>query len=164
MSTETPQLATADLYDDHAAHLQVALPIFRDYGGHRRFGGPIATVQALEDNSLVREAVKSPGEGRVLVVDGGGSLQRAMLGDLLAADAVRSGWAGLIIHGCIRDSAAIARMALGVKALGTCPAKTDKRGVGVVDIDVRFAGVTFSPGAFAYADEDGIVVAAHDLR
>lgn len=156
--------ATADLFDDHGDRLQIALPLFRDYGGRVRFHGAISTVKALEDNSRVREAVKSPGEGRVLVVDGGGSLQRAMLGDMLAADAVANGWAGVLIHGCIRDSAAISGMALGVKALGTCPAKTDKRGEGLPDVPVRFAGVTFAPGAYLYADEDGVVVAEGALH
>ncbi|MEO0422244.1 MAG: ribonuclease E activity regulator RraA [Pseudomonadota bacterium] len=156
--------ATADLFDDHGDRLQIALPLFRDYGGRVRFHGAISTVKALEDNSRVREAVKSPGEGRVLVVDGGGSLQRAMLGDMLAADAVANGWAGVLIHGCIRDSAAISGMALGVKALGTCPAKTDKRGEGLADVPVRFAGVTFAPGAYLYADEDGVVVAEGALH
>ncbi len=157
------EFATADLFDDHADQLQIALPLFRDYGGKVRFHGPISTVKALEDNSRVREAVKSPGEGRVLVVDGGGSLQRAMLGDLLAADAVANGWSGVLIHGCIRDSAAIGTMGLGVKALGTCPAKTAKRGEGLADVPVRFAGVTFVPGHHLYADEDGVVVAEAPL-
>ncbi|MEM9387540.1 MAG: ribonuclease E activity regulator RraA [Pseudomonadota bacterium] len=156
--------ATADLFDDHGDRLQIALPVFRDFGGRIRFHGPISTVKALEDNSRVREAVKSPGAGRVLVVDGGGSLQRAMLGDLLAADAVANGWVGVVIHGCIRDSAAIAGMSLGVKALGACPAKTDKRGEGLVDAPVRFAGVTFSPGHYLYADEDGVVVSEGALH
>lgn len=157
------EFTTADLFDAHAAALQVALPVFRDYGGRRRFSGAISTVRALEDNSRVREAVQAPGAGRVLVVDGGGSLQRAMLGDQLAAAAAHNGWAGVIVHGCIRDSAAIAAMALGVKALGTCPAKTDKHGQGLVDLPVSFAGVHFHPGHYLYADEDGIVVASRPL-
>ncbi len=159
----TAGIATADLYDAHAATLQIALPIFRDFGGNVRFHGEISTIQALEDNSLVRAAVATPGAGRVLVVDGGGSLQRAMLGDMLAQEAVDNGWAGLVIHGCIRDSRAIGSMPLGVKALATTPAKTEKRGQGLRDVPVRFAGVHFTPGHYLYADEDGIVVATAAL-
>jgi regulator of ribonuclease activity A len=158
--TPTEGFATADLFDDHADRLQIASAGFRDFVARTRFHGAIATVKAYEDNSRVREAVGSPGEGRVLVVDGGGSLQRAMLGDMLAQKAVDNGWSGIVINGCIRDSAAIARMPLGVKALGTVPAKTDKRGEGLADVVVRFAGVTFTPGHWLYADEDGIVVAS----
>lgn len=161
--SDAPPFTTADLYDAHGDELQVALPLFRDFGAHVRFSGAISTIRALEDNSRVREAVQQPGAGRVLVVDGGGSLQRAMLGDQLAAMAVAKGWAGVVIHGCIRDSAAIATMALGVKALGTVPAKTDKHGEGLVDLPVRFAGVDFVPSHYLYADEDGIVVAARAL-
>ena len=150
---------TADLFDDHAERLQVAAAGLLDYGARRRFHGQIATVRAYEDNSRVREAVGSGGEGRVLVVDGGGSLRRAMLGDMLARLAVENGWRGVVINGCIRDSVAIGRMPLGVKALGTVPAKTDKHGQGLVDVPVTFAGVTFTPGAWLYADGDGIVVA-----
>ena len=149
---------TADLCDDHADRLQIAELSFRDLGGKKRFHGQIETIKAFEDNSLVREAVATPGQGKVLVIDSGGSTRRAMLGDLLAEKAVKSGWEGVIINGCIRDSAAIGEMALGVKALGTCPLKTDKRGLGDKNVPLRFAGVDFVPGHYVYADEDGIVV------
>ena len=148
---------TADLCDEYSDSVQICEPGFLDYGGRRRFFGQISTIKCFEDNSLVREAVAEPGEGRVLVVDAGGSRRCAMLGDLLAAKAVAKGWAGVLMYGLIRDSADIAQMDLGVKALGTCPLKSVKKGVGERDVAVRFAGVNFTPGAYLYADEDGIV-------
>ncbi len=148
---------TADLCDDHSATLQICEPIFSSYGGRARFFGRISTIKCFEDNSLVREAVAEPGDGRVLVVDAGGSLRCAMLGDLLAAKAVENGWSGVIMYGLIRDSVDIAGMDLGVKALGTFPLKSVKKGIGERDVGVRFAGVRFSPGSHVYADEDGIV-------
>lgn len=148
---------TADLSDAHP-EAAIAEPVFRDLGGRTRFAGPIATVRAHEDNSLVRAALAEPGAGRVLVVDGGGSLRCALLGDRLAALAVENGWSGVLVHGCIRDSAAIATMDLGVKALGTHPRRTEKRGAGERDVPVRFAGATFRPGAWLYADSDGVLV------
>jgi regulator of ribonuclease activity A len=154
---------TADLFDDFADRVQVCDPIFRDFGGHARFCGRIATVKCFEDNSLVKVAASEPGEGRVLVVDGGGSLRCAMLGDLLAASAVEKGWRGILVHGCIRDSFAIAGMALGVKALATNPRKSEKRGEGQRDIPVSFAGVCFRPGEHIYCDEDGILISAEAL-
>ncbi len=154
---------TADLCDAHADHLQVAEDDFADFGGSASFCGPIETVKAFEDNSRVREAVNEPGAGRVLVVDGGASMRRAMLGDNLAAAAVKNGWTGIVINGCIRDSAEIGGMPLGVKALGTCPMKTEKRNLGERGVPVRFAGITFSPGHYLYADDDGIVVSPKEL-
>jgi regulator of ribonuclease activity A len=154
---------TADLCDQYADELNVCEPLFRDYGGRRRFAGRIATIKCFEDNSRVRDLTAEAGEARVLVIDAGGSLRRAVLGDLLAQQAVDNGWAGVVIYGCLRDSAAISSMALGVKAIGTCPLKTDKRGDGQRDLPVRFAGVQFRPGDWLYADEDGIVVARRSL-
>ena len=148
---------TADLCDEYSDSLQICEPGFSDFGGRRRFFGQISTIKCYEDNSLVREAVAEPGEGRVLVVDAGGSMRCAMLGDLLAAKAVAKGWSGVLMYGVIRDSADVAQMDLGVKALGTCPLKSVKKGVGERDVAVRFAGVNFSPGSYLYADEDGIV-------
>jgi regulator of ribonuclease activity A len=150
---------TADLYDQHTEYIRVCEPIFGDYGGVVRFAGAVATVKCFEDNTQVKAALAEPGEGRVLAVDAGGSLRCAMLGDLIAASAVGNGWAGVLMHGCIRDSAEIAGMALGVKALGTVPRKSERRGEGQRDIPVAFAGVTFSPGDWVYCDEDGVVVA-----
>lgn len=153
-------IATADLYDDHADRLAIAEPLFRDYGGHPAFHGAIETVKVFEDNVLVKQALGEPGRGRVLVVDGGGSTRCALLGDLLAQMAIDNGWAGIVLNAAIRDSAQIAAMAVGVKALATCPAKSVKRGEGQRGLAVRFAGVTFHPGAWLYADRDGLVVTA----
>ncbi|MBI1317634.1 MAG: putative 4-hydroxy-4-methyl-2-oxoglutarate aldolase [Candidatus Hydrogenedens sp.] len=155
---------TADLCDHFADQVQIAEEQFLDLGGRPYFSGAIETIKAFEDNSLVREAVASNGEGKVLVIDGGGSMRRAMLGDQLAAKAVQNGWSGVIINGCIRDSADISEMDLGVKALGTHPLKTDKRGLGDKNVPVRFAGVDFVPGHYLYADEDGILVSAKPLE
>ena len=151
-------LPTADICDQH--DVQVAEPIFRDFGGKRAFGGPITTVKVFEDNVLVRSTLEQPGDGRVLVVDGGGSKRCALLGDRLATLARDNEWAGVIVYGCIRDSAPIATIEVGVKALGTHPRKSVKRGEGVRDEAVAFAGVTFAPGSYVYADEDGVVVSS----
>jgi regulator of ribonuclease activity A len=154
---------TADYCDEHGDELQVCEPIFGMFGGRRAFAGPVSTVRCFEDNSRVKEAVESPGNGTVLVVDGGGSRRRALLGDKLGLAAVNNGWAGVIIHGCIRDSAELAGMNLGLRALGTVPMRSEKRGAGERDVPVRFAGVTFRPGEFVYVDDDGIIVAAKPL-
>ena len=154
---------TADLCDDHGEHVQVCEPVFHLYGARRAFHGPISTVFCFEDNSRVKEAVESPGQGRVLVVDGGGSRRRALLGGNLGLAAVNNGWAGVIIHGCIRDSAELAGMNLGLRALGTVPMRSVKRGAGERDVPVRFAGVTFRPGEFVYVDDDGIIVSAQPI-
>lgn len=150
---------TADLCDDHYddGELQICEPIFSDFGGETQFYGKIHTIHCFEDNSKVREAVARDGKGCVLVVDAGASIRCAMLGDLLAAKAVDNGWAGVIMNGLIRDSADIAEMKLGVKALGTLPLKSVKRDLGVHDVPVSFAGVRFVPGEYVYADEDGII-------
>lgn len=156
-------LRTADLCDHFAGMLRIAEESFVDFGGNSVFGGAIETVRVFEDNSRVRECVGRPGGGKVLVVDGGGSMRRALLGGNLAAEAVANGWSGLVVNGCIRDSAEIGGMALGVKALGTHPQKTERRGGGDHEVPVRFAGVTFRPGMFVYADEDGIVASERAL-
>jgi len=156
--------ATTDLSDEFGEKLQACQPLFRDFGTPGPYCGPIATLKCFEDNSFVREALAEPGNGRILVIDAGGSMRRAVLGDLLAQQAVDNGWKGFVIYGCIRDSAAIARMPIGVKALGTHPVKTDKRGEGQRDVVVRFADATFAPGAWVYADEDGVLVAPHQLK
>jgi regulator of ribonuclease activity A len=156
-------IKTADLCDDFSDEVEACEPLFLDFGGELRFAGPIATIKCFEDNSLVRELTGEPGNGRVLVIDAGGSMRRAVVGDLLGKKAVDNGWAGIVVYGCIRDSAALATLPIGVKALGTHPVKTDKRGEGQRDIVVRFAGVTFHPGDWLYADEDGIVVARRQL-
>jgi regulator of ribonuclease activity A len=154
---------TADLCDQFESEIEVCEPLFGDFGGRMDFSGRIATIKCFEDNSLVRTLTGEPGAGRVLVVDAGGSTRRAVLGDLLAQKAVQTGWSGILVYGCIRDSAAIGEMQLGVKALATHPLKTDKRGEGQRDLAVRFAGVLFRPGDWLYADEDGVIVAKRDL-
>jgi len=154
---------TADLCDEFSNELEICEPIFRDFGGTLRFAGPIATIKCFEDNSLVRELTAQPGEGRVLVIDAGGSTRRAVLGDMLAQRAVDNGWRGMLIYGCVRDSVAISHMPLGVKAIGTCPLKTEKRNEGQSGLGVRFAGVVFRPGHWIFADEDGVVVGPRAL-
>jgi len=150
--------ATADLCDQYDARVQVCDPGLRDFGGCSRFAGTITTVKCFEDNSLVRSALSEAGSGRVLVVDAGGSLRCAMLGDQLAALARDNGWSGVILNGCVRDSAQIATTEVGVKALATHPRKSHKRGEGQYNLPVRFAGVTFVPGHQVYCDSDGILV------
>lgn len=152
------EIQTADLCDTHEGKLRVVSPMFRSYGGRAAFGGPIATLKVFEDNSLVRTALESRGDGRVLVIDGGASMRCALVGDQLALLGVKNGWTGVIVYGCIRDSRAIGAMELGVFALGTHPQKSIKKGVGDADIPVTFGGVKFVPGNFIYADEDGVVV------
>jgi regulator of ribonuclease activity A len=155
--------STPDLCDEYAQQLQIAEPLFQCYGAPTRFAGTIATLKCFEDNSLVREAVAESGNGRVLVVDGGGSLRRSLLGDQLAAKAVANGWQGIIINGCLRDVDDINTMELGVRALACHPCKTDKRGEGQRDITVHFAGVLWAPGGYVYADNNGIVLAQKKL-
>jgi regulator of ribonuclease activity A len=150
---------TTDLCDAHPGVVRVADPIFRAYGARAAFAGAVATLKVHEDNLLVRKVLETAGNGRVLVIDGGGSLRRALVGDQLAALAVENGWAGLVVYGCIRDSAAIAAIDIGVRALGTHPRKSDKHGFGVVGEPVTFAGVTFVPDHQLWADEDGLVIA-----
>jgi regulator of ribonuclease activity A len=162
-------LATADLCDRHedqlrSGTLRVVAPMFGSYGGRPSFHGPITTLKLFEDNSFVRKALEQPGNGRVLVIDGGGSLRRALVGDQLAALGVKNGWAGIVVYGCIRDSAAIGAMDIGVFALGTHPQKTDKKNIGEIDVAVTFGGVTFRPGEWLYADSDGVLVADKPLN
>ncbi|MBT3618872.1 MAG: ribonuclease E activity regulator RraA [Porticoccaceae bacterium] len=155
--------STPDLCDDYPELVRVLDPIFSNFGGRERFSGPLVTVKCFEDNSVVKELVGTPGEGRVLVVDAGGSMRRACLGDMLAEQASVNGWAGLVIYGCIRDVDEIMATDIGVQALGTHPMKTDKKGVGELGISVTFAGVTFSLGDYVYADNNGIIVSSQRL-
>ncbi len=155
--------ATADICDAYADRVQVCEPLFETYGGITAMHGAVSTVRCFEDNSRVKDAVESPGQGRILIVDGGGSRRHALFGGNLGKAAVRNGWAGVIIYGCIRDSAELGGMKLALRALGTMPLRSEKRGEGERDMPVRFAGVTFRPGDYVYADEDGIVVAREQL-
>ncbi|MCC2029661.1 ribonuclease E activity regulator RraA [Microbacterium tenebrionis] len=150
--------ATADLYDEFGDDLQSVPMQFRDFGGRTAFQGPIRTIRCLEDNALVKSTLATPGDGAVLVIDGSGSLNTALMGDMIAESAVANGWAGVVIHGAIRDSVAIGGLDLGVKALGTNPRKSAKLGAGEVDVDLEFGGVAFAVGKRLYADEDGILV------
>ena len=154
---------TADLCDAHPGSLQLVQPLFHDYGGASRFAGPIDTLRVFEDNALVRQALETRGQGRVLVVDGGGSLKSALVGGRLAILARDNGWAGLIVNGCVRDSAETRKVPVGIKALNTSPMRSGKSGSGERGVPVSFAGVTFSPGQFVYADEDGVLVADRSL-
>jgi len=156
--------ATADLCDAHEGRIAALEPVFAQFGGLSRFCGQVQTVKAFEDNVLVKAELAKPGAGRVLVVDAGGSLRCAMVGDVLAQMAVDNGWAGILVYGAIRDSAAIGGMALGVLALGTHPMKSVKKGAGDVGIAVTFAGQTIRPGAWLYADDDGVVLADAPLN
>lgn len=154
---------TADLCDEYSAELQVAQPVFKSYGGRPTFSGPASTVKCFEDNSRVKEAVGEPGKGRVLVVDAGGSKRCAVLGDLLAKQAADNGWSGVVVHGCIRDSADIAAFNLGVLALGTLPLRSERKNEGQRDVAIEVAGVRVKPGDWIYADEDGLVVSPRKL-
>jgi regulator of ribonuclease activity A len=155
--------SVCDLCDLHEDNIQVADSIFRDYGGKTVFGGEVVTIKCFEDNSKVKEMVAAPGNAKVLVVDGGGSLRRSLLGDQLAATAVENRWVGLILNAAIRDIEVIANLNLGVKALNSIPLKTEKRGLGDLDIPIRFAGVNFTPGDYVYADLNGVIVSSDRL-
>jgi len=158
------KIVTPDLCDAFPELVRVVEPLFTNYGGRESFGGQIITVKCHEDNSLVKEHVANPGEGRVMVVDGGGSLRCALLGDMLAEKAAKNNWAGLIIFGCIRDVDEIRNTELGVQALRTTPIKSNRQGRGDLNIPVTFGGVTFEPGDYAYADNNGIIVSKQPLN
>lgn len=156
-------ISTPDLCDEYGDEVQVAEPVFKHYGGIRQFGGEIVTVKCFEDNSKVGEMVKTPGQGRVLVVDGGASPRRSLLGDMLVSHAQENHWAGIVIYGYIRDVEEIAPMPVGVVALGTIPRKTEKRGLGDVNVPLQMAGLHIIPGHYIYVDETGVVVADKPL-
>lgn len=156
-------LSTADLFDQHEALVASCETQFRQFGGLRAFSGSIATVRCFQDNVLLKQALSKPGGGKVLVVDGGGSLGTALVGDVIAGLGATNGWSGLIIFGAVRDTVALAKLPLGVKALGSNPKKSRKVGAGEVDVPVSFGGVTFTPGQWLYSDDDGILVSATHL-
>jgi len=150
--------STADILDEHPADALVCELTFRQFGGVVSFAGPISTVRCHEDNVLLKQRLSEPGDGRVLVIDGGGSLRVALLGDMVAGLAAANGWVGLVVHGGVRDVAVLRHLPLGIKALGTNPRPSGKTGVGEIEVPVEFGGVTFRPGAMLYSDDDGIVV------
>ncbi|WP_280155727.1 ribonuclease E activity regulator RraA [Piscinibacter sp. XHJ-5] len=160
----TPDFSTCDLCDLHkndaSGAFRVLPPVFRDFGARRRFAGPVSTLRCFEDNSLVKAALEEAGRHRVLVVDAGGSMRRALVGGNLAAAAVRNGWAGIVVHGCVRDSAELSQAEVGIRALALMPLPTEKRNTGERDVPVQIAGVWVRPGDWLYADDDGMVVMA----
>jgi len=151
-------IATADLYDERGDELDSLALQLHDVGGRVAFDGLVRTVRCHRDNAIVKQLLATPGDGAVLVIDGGGSLESALVGDLIAASAVDNGWAGIIVHGAIRDRVAIGGLDLGVKALGSNPRKSAKAGIGEVDVPVTIAGVVFAPGKRVWADADGVLV------
>lgn len=156
--------STPDLCDAYGDGLAVLEPGYLDFGGRAQFEGLCVTVKCFEDNSQVKALANTPGDGRVMVVDGGGSMRCALLGDMIATAAFHHGWAGFVIHGCVRDVEVLATLAIGVRALAAHPVKTDKRGLGDVDVPVTFAGVTIHPGDYLVADANGILVSPVNLR
>ncbi|NAT22495.1 ribonuclease E activity regulator RraA [Pseudomonas syringae] len=154
---------TPDLCDAYPEQVQVVEPMLSNFGGRDSFGGQIVTLKCFEDNSLVKEQVELDGKGKVLVVDGGGSLRCALLGDMLAEKAAQNGWEGLVIYGCVRDVDMLAQTDLGVQALASYPKRSEKRGVGQLDLPVTFGGVTFRPGEYLYADNNGVIISPSPL-
>jgi regulator of ribonuclease activity A len=152
-------VATADLIDRHGDALESCDLQLRQFGGRSRFSGRIRTVRCHQDNVLIRQVLSEPGDGQVLVVDGGGSLHTSLVGDVVAGLAQGNGWTGLVVNGAVRDVVALAGLDIGIKALGSNPRKSAKEGVGEIDVPVAFGGARFEPGAHLYSDEDGIVVA-----
>ncbi|GAB2464129.1 ribonuclease E activity regulator RraA [Comamonas humi] len=163
----TPNFSTCDLCDAQLARVgtdfQVLPPVFLHWGLRAAFCGPVSTVQCHEDNSRVREALATPGEGRVLVVDGGASLRRALVGGNIAVSAVKNGWSGIVVNGCVRDVAELQACDIGIRALGLVPLPTEKRGAGLRDVPVQIQGQWVHPGDWLYADADGIVVSRQPL-
>lgn len=155
--------STPDLCDAFESDIQVFEPVFTHYGAKTAFSGEVVTVKCFEDNSRVKELLATAGEGRVLVVDGAGSLRRSLLGDMLAAAGVDNGWSGVVIHGAVRDVELLETLEIGILALAAIPLKTEKLGVGEINLDLNFAGVTIHPGDYLYADKSGTVVAQKPL-
>ena len=152
------ELSTCDLSDMHGDAARVLEPGLVHFGGSRRFHGTVATAECFEDNTELKKLVATPGEGRVIVVDGGGSTRCALLGDMVAGEALANGWAGIVVNGCVRDAAALATMEIGVMALATSPRRSQKNGAGSVNVPVEVLGVRISPDELLVADDDGIVV------
>jgi regulator of ribonuclease activity A len=155
--------ATADLCDEHSDKLVIVAPMFMAFGGRAAFSGQIRTLKVFEDNALVRQTLSTPGNDNVLVVDGGGSMRCALVGDQLALLAQQNNWPGVIVYGCVRDSVAMKTMDVGIRALNTHPLRSARKGIGETDIPVVFGGVKFTPGHWLYVDADGIVLSAEAL-
>lgn len=159
--------STCDFCDAHkgegSGNFRVLPPVFKDFGALRQFCGPVVTVKCHEDNTLVKDLLATPGEGRVLVVDGGGSLRRALLGGNIGASAARHGWAGVVIDGCVRDVGELAGHPVGIRALAAMPLPTERRGAGQQDLAVQIQGVWVRPGDWLYADADGMVLSREAL-
>lgn len=153
-----------DLADDHGASLRVMQPVFRDFGGASQFHGQVTTVRCLEDNALLKSILATPGNGRVIVVDGGGSLKRALFGDNLGSMLLKNGWAGIVIHGAVRDVEHLKNMPIAVRALAACPIPPRKMGLGERDVVVTIAGTAVTPGDWLYADENGAVLSADPIE
>jgi regulator of ribonuclease activity A len=154
---------TCDLCDDHPDDVRVCEPMFASFGGRETFGGEIVTVKCHEDNSRVKELLATPGKGKVLMVDGGGSLRCALMGDLISASAVQNGWEGVIIYGCVRDVDALAELDIGVHAVAAIPLKSVRKGVGETGLDITFGGITFVQGQYVYADNNGVITSPKKL-
>lgn len=163
MTLPEPYDLLPNLCDDHLEQLSICAPLFQDFGGRKTFSGQVVTLRCFEDNSLVRDLVAEDGCGKVLVIDGAGSVRRALLGDQLAEKALANGWEGVVINGAVRDVVTLGAMALGVKALAACPVKTEKRGLGERDVVVTIAGVIIHPGDVLYADPNGVAVSREPL-
>lgn len=155
--------STCDLCDDYSDDLQILEPLYQNYGQKQAFYGEVVTVKCFEDNSMVKQLSTEPGNSRVLVVDGRGSLRHALLGDLIAAKFVENGWSGLLIHGCVRDVEILKTMQLGVKALNSIPIKSVRKGMGETGVPIRIAGANIKTGDWIYADETGIIVSDKQL-
>ena len=155
---------TADLVDAHESILRCCDVQFRQFGGALRFGGPLRTVKSFEDNTLIKQALSEPGNGAVLVVDGGGSVRCSLLGDYLAGLGLKNGWVGMVVWGAVRDTVALGKLSFGLKALGSNPLRSTKTGSGQRDIPVAFGGILFRPNDWLYSDEDGIVVSERRLE
>ncbi|GGA96987.1 putative 4-hydroxy-4-methyl-2-oxoglutarate aldolase [Agarivorans gilvus] len=152
-----------ELCDLYPEQVKLLSPIFQSYGAKAVFFGEVVTVKCFQDNSRVKELLAKPGEAKVLVVDGGGSIERALMGDLIADSAYVNGWAGVVINGAIRDVATINTMDIGVRALAPCPMKTERKGLGEVDAVIQFAGQIIKPGMYLYADDNGILLSDNAL-
>jgi regulator of ribonuclease activity A len=154
---------TPDLCDEHSLQVRHILLNWQHIGGKPVFWGEVITVRCFEDNSRVKELLATPGKGRVLVVDGGASLRRALIGDLIAHSAIQNGWSGMVVAGAVRDVGTINNMAIGIKALGVCPVKTERRGLGDVDCDIELGGIVIASGDYVYADLNGVITSQHAL-